>query len=235
MNPISPLRIGNGSELPLQASKWLEQQLLVDIPEMEALFVALGDFSIFKVGSVCKNNEGEISRSEFLNHYSYYVECLKRGEVPEEQRFRPFFSSIFTVANDHLFQILVADDRRIIRVEKPVLQLQVNQISYSSVDGKFRAMVFGQDSILWGIQFSFPQLYLDAVTKEVFQVTDSAKFPNSALYRKLQLWVRQNSIPTPFEAQGRKVNVPMRLGKQCLSWINNHPQLKSNGIKVEKH
>lgn len=229
---ISSLRIGNGSELPLQASKWLEQQLLVDTNEMESLFSALGDFAIFKVGSVCKNDEGELTKNEFLQCYSDYIECLKRGEIPEEQQFRSVFSSIFTVANDHLFQILVAGDRRIIRVEKPVLQLQVNQISYSTADGKFRAMVFGKGSILWGIQFSYPQLYLDAVTKEVFPVVDSAKFPNTALYRKLQLWVRQNTIPTPFEANGHRVNVPMRLGKLCLPWINSHPQLSSSGIKV---
>ncbi|MBA3237214.1 MAG: hypothetical protein H0T62_02545 [Parachlamydiaceae bacterium] len=232
MNEISSLRIGSGSELPLQASKWLEQQLLIDAPEMESLFSALGDFTIFKVGYVCKSDEGEVSKSDFLDQYNEYIECLKKGKIPEEQQFRSLFSSIFTVENDHLFQILVAGDRRIIRVEKPVLQLQVHHISYSTVDGKFRAMVFGKDSILWGIQFSYPQLYLEAGTKEVFSVVDSNKFPNTAFYRKLQLWVRQNTIPTPFHVMGNKINVPMRIGKLCLPWINNHPQLISNGIKV---
>lgn len=232
MNEMTDLRQGSGSELPLQASKWLDLPLLLDAKEMEALLADLGNFKIFRVGAVCGRDEGGISKQVFLDQYTAYIDCLKRGEIPEEKNFRPYFSSIFTLADDHLFQILVGSDRRIIRVEKPVLQLQVNQIAHSAADGKFRAMVFGKESILWGLQISFPQLYQDAVTKEVFSVVDSPKFPNTALYRKLQLWVRQHTIPTPFQVGERRINVPIRLGKECLAWINSHPQLISSNIQV---
>lgn len=232
MNQETALRIGNGSELPLQASKWLDVYLLVDEVEMKDLLETLGDFKIFRVGALCQEGEGELSKEAFLHSYAQYVECLKRGEVPSQESYRPNFTSVFTVAQDHLFQVPVAGNRRIIRIEKPVLQLQANQLAYSSLDGKFRAMVFGHDNILWGLHFSFPQLYQDGATKEVFTVTDIPQFPNTALFRRLQLWTRHYTVPTPFYVDDKRLNAPYRLGKGCLSWINNHPQLNSQNIRV---
>ena len=228
----TPLRISNGAELPLQASKWLDLQLLIDDEEMANLLSALGDFEIFQVGAVCKVNEGFLTKEDFLRHYKHYVDHLKQGLIPEEKEYRPFFSSVFTVDSDHLFQILVGSDRRILRVQKPVLQLQVNNIAYSSADGKFRGLVFGKESILWGLQFTYPQLFQDATNKEVYNVLEHPQFPNTALFRKLQLWVRQNTIPTPFLVGENRINVPIRLGKLCLPWINNHLQLASSQIRV---
>jgi hypothetical protein len=236
MKRVSSLRIGSGTELPLQASKWLDLQLLIDIDEMRDLFTALGDFEIFQVGMVCGIDDGIISKEKFLEVYEAYLDCLKKGKIPEEKTYRPYFSSIFTTSRDHLFHIVIGNDRHIIRVEKPVLQMQANRISYSPADGKIRPMVFSKDSILWGLQFSYPQLFQDSMTKDVFTVSDTPQFPNTPLYRKLQLFLRQNTIPTPFQVSGDqgdvRINVPMRLGKKCLSWINSHPQLATAGMRV---
>lgn len=232
MTDLASLRIGCGSELPLQASKWLDLQLLIDIDEMKTLFSVLGDFEIFRIGIVCDVNEGLVSKEQFLNVYEAYIDLLKRGEIPDEKMFRSYFSSVFTTTRDPIFRILVGSNRHILRVEKPILQLQMNRMAYSQADGKFRGMVFGKDSIYWGLQFSYPQLFQDAVTKEVFTVSDQPKFPNTSLYRKLQLFVRQQTIPTPFRVGDSKMNVPMRLGRQCLPWINSHAQLSKANITV---
>lgn len=229
----TPLRLGTGKEPPLQASKWLDLPLLIDAEEMHGLFSSLGPFKIFRVGTVCARNEGEVSHEEFLTEYAVYVESLKRGVIPEEKRYRPLFSSIFTLTDDYLFQVVVRDEKRIIRVDKPVLQLQVNQIAYSEADGKFRSMVFGKDSILWGIQFTYPQLFQESESREVFSVLSHPQFLNTVLFRQLQLWVRQNTVPTPFKVGEQKINVPLRLGKQCFNWINSHPQLVNSPIRVQ--
>jgi len=231
MSHHSNLRVGNPQELPLQASKWLQIQLLVDDKEMERLFEAFGDFQIYKAGVLCDAGEGLISKPDFLKLYSSYVEALKHGRLPDEALYRQYFSSVFTTDPHNLFQIEVAGNRRIIRVARPVLQLQMHKMSYSSVDGKFRAMVLGKDCILWGLQFSYPQLYQDA-NKEVHKALEEEQFPDSRLYRALQKWVRQESIPTPFEVGDQKINVPIRIGKNCLEWINRHPQLVSQNIRV---
>ena len=232
------LRQGTTKESPLQASKWLESQLLIDGDEMAALLDHLGPFFLFACGSVCRAGKGEISKDEFLRHYRAYIELLKNGVEPEASFYRSLFSPALTVTTDSLFSLPLSDEREIIRVSKPVIQLQAHYMSYSTVDKKFHSMVFGSDSISWGIQFSYPQLYRDDQTKIVEAVKESPAFPNTHVFHALQKWVRQNTIPTPFHvktAVGDEsvVNVPMRLGKKCLSWINRHPHLIKKGISVK--
>lgn len=228
-----PLRIATvESEPPMEASKWLKLQVLVENLEMSSLFDALGHFEIYLTGIITKFGEGQIAKPEFLNNYRYYIESLKNGEIPDESVYKPYFSAIFTVSSDILFSLPMPEGRQLIRASKPVIQLQAHSMDYSVHDGKFRPMVFGLDSILWGIQFSYPQLYLDPKTKEVHQVADNEMFPNTRLFRALQRWVRQETIPTPFQVGQEKVNVPMRLGKQCLGWINRHPQLVHKKLQV---
>jgi hypothetical protein len=228
------IAIATPALMPLQASKWIDLQLLVDELEMAEMVAALGDFEIFMVGRLCSRNEGQLTQRQFIEAYGSYVQALKAGELPNEQTFRPLFSSIFTVHRDALAQMVTGDGRRILRVTKPVVQLQLNKISYSHADGKFRSMVFGSESFFWGLQLSYPQLYLDSETKEVYKTRDSERFPNGELFRNIQQWQREHTIPTPFHVDGRCVNVPMRLGRKSLSWINSHPQLAAHRISVSQ-
>nr|MBA2728315.1 hypothetical protein [Parachlamydiaceae bacterium] len=224
MTHSTELRCGSSQEPPLQASKWLQLQVLADSQEMERLFDAFGNFLIFKAGVLCNAGEGEISKEEFLRLYSNYVDALKLGQLPDDALYRQSFSSVFTTDPGNLFQVEVAGNRRIIRVARPVLQLQMHKMSYSSVDGKFRPMVLGKDCIFWGLQFSYPQLFQDE-SKEVYKALEEEQFPDSKLYRILQKWLRQETIPTPFIVDTHQINVPIRLGKNCVEWINRHPQL----------
>lgn len=233
MNIVESIPIHTAKIDPtLQASKWLQTQLLIDVPEMQQLLDSLGDFNIFMTGTVCNLTEGHVPKSKFLEVYSRYISELKAGRLPQESEFRPYFSTVFTKAADHLFRIVVAGQKQIIRPLKPVVQLQLHRLDYSPVDGKFRPMVFSKDSVFWGLQFSYPQLYQDTSTKEVFQVGDTPEYPNTGLFRSIQKWIRHHTIPTPFVVGETQINVPMRLGKQCLNWINNHPQFPQKGFKV---
>ena len=229
---MNTLRLSTIEERPLQASKWLESQALLDTDEIAALFEDLGPFFLYACGAVCEPGKGEVGKEEFLHHYSTYIDTLKRGEIPEPSTFRPFFSPAMTTTRDTLFAIPVANGKQIVRPAKPVVQMQAHHMSYSTVDKKFHPMVFGTDSISWGIQFSYPQLYQDNITKLVEPVKDTPTFPNTRLFHQLQRWMRQNTIPTPFIAENIPVNVPMRLGKNCLTWINSHAGLKAKGITV---
>ena len=112
-----------------------------------------------------------------------------------------------------------------------MIQLQAHRFDYSPLDGKFRTMILGYDSVHWGLQFSYPHLFQNEKL-EVLTVNESEQFPNSALFKKLQRWVRAHTLATPFEVGGHKVNASIRLGKQCFPWINDHPQLKEKKWKV---
>jgi len=124
-----------------QVSKWLSYQLLIDFDEMENLIKELGNYSICITGQICKDGEELVSKEKFLSVYKAYIEAVKSGKLMDESLYRPFFSSIFTTTLDDLYKIPVTDDQYIIRVSKPVLQLQAHRMHYSKLDKKFRPMI----------------------------------------------------------------------------------------------
>jgi hypothetical protein len=190
---------------------------------------------MYLAGAVTPLGKGRIDRPFFLAAYRHYIEFLKEGRVPPENLYRHIFSSVLTYSADHLYAIPIAQDRQLVRIAKPVVQMQPHSMDYSVYDGKFRPMVLGAESILWGIQFTYPQLYQEATTKEVVKVKENAALPNNRLFHQLQRWMRTHTIPTPFMVGNKKTNVSMRLGKECTKWINHHPQLVLKGIKVVAH
>lgn len=233
MSEAPALRISTlKDDIPLQASKWLSLQILIDADEMAALTQALGTFYIYSTGAVVNRGEENISHAEFLSFYRKYVESLKNGSLPEDAQYRRQFASVFTVNPEALFAVALEGNKRLVRILKPVIQLQAHRMDYSRADGKFRSMTFGGDSITWGIQFSYPQLYQDGKTKEIHQVDSGSECPNTPLFRTLQQWTRNHTVPTPFLVDGQKLNIPVRLGKNCIEWINKHPQLAPKGLQV---
>lgn len=217
----------------LQASKWIKCPLLIDVEEMNALFNELSPFYIFQISGIIEIGKAEIPLESFLRVYEQYIEALKQGNMPSESSIRHIFSGILTTSSDHLRSVDIGNDKELVRVVKPVIQMQNHRLHYSEQDKQFHSMVLGSDSIMWGIQFSFPQFYQNPETKMPEKVEGSEQYPNTELFKKLQKWVRQHTTPTPFIVDGEVINVPIRLGKQCYSWINSHPQLRSKGLTVK--
>lgn len=230
---MNALRVSTVAEPTLQASKWQKCQVLLDEIEMEQLLAALGDISLYHCGGVLEKGKEQLSLPVFLAKYREYIAKLKNGVVPDINEYRFFFSAFMTTTTEALFAIPVEADKLLVRVSKPIIQVQVLNFHYSDIDHSFHGGVFGKDSIAWGLQFSYPQLYQDAKTKQVDMVRNSSQFPNSLLFNKLQKWMRENSIPTPFVVNGAVSNVPIRIGKRCLAWVNTHPQLLKEGLSVE--
>ena len=214
----------------IQVSKSLKHPLLIDSSEMEALFEALGSFHIFRVSGVLSLDKAEVSKMRFLETYRVYIEGLKKGKLVDEKSLRAIFSSVFTVDPEHLFALPVKEDRYLIKVKRPVIQLKLHHFVHSEMDGRFHLGVMAKDSISWGIVFSYPQLFQDPKTKEIIKVRNG--FPNTALFQRLTKWTRTHTLATPMLDGKNRVNVPMRLGKKCFSWINNHPSLKQKNLEV---
>lgn len=228
----TPLSIRTKMEPPLQVSKWLKCPLLIDEVEMEALLKALKPFEIYIASGIIPIGTGLIEQEEFLDCYKNYINALKNGRMPGDERMTRYFSSVFTRAREALYAFHLDDSRQMIKVDRPVVQLQTHRFMYGA-DRKFRSMVLGQGSIHWGIQFSYPQLYQNK-EMQVMNVREGDDFPNTALFKTLQRWVRENTVATPFMADGERVNVPIRLGKRCFVWINQHPQLIESGLHVSQ-
>ncbi len=226
------LRISTVQEKPLEASKWLHLQFLLDFDEMSRLFEAMGPCFLYSCGKVFLRGEGVYTPDDFLHCYQSYIESLKSGQLPPVDSYQQIFSTAISTTPDSLYAVDVGEGRQLIRIAKPVIQMQPLTVDYSTTDKKFRTMGFGMQNIPWGLQCSFPQICQDPVSKQIIPVRDPDEFPNLALFRACQKWVRHETIPTPFLAEGTKTNVPMRIGHQCLHWINRHPSLIAKQISV---
>lgn len=215
----------------LQASKWQKCPMLLEIGEMASLITSLGSFWMVQVSGVIQQEEEILDPQFFLEVYGDYIDSLKQGKQLKDPRVRSVFSAVWTVDLNHVYTVPVNESKVLVKVEKPVVQLQSHRFDYSQADGSFRSMVLGQEAIEWGIQFSFPHYFQDAEC-QVVSVKEEDKFPNLKLFKKVQGWMRENTTPIPFEVEGKKVNVPIRIGKRCLSWINSHPQLIAKNLRV---
>ena len=204
----------------MHVSKALKHQILIDVDEMQDLFSALGDFSIYNVSEIVGLDFGLIPHAAFLENYATYINTLKAKVPVNDSLHRRYFSSIFTTTQDVLYAQEVKPEKYLIKTIRPTLQLQLHRFSFSSLDEKFHPMVLGKDSVSWGIQFSYPQVFQDPQTHAFSKITDAPEFPNTALYKKFALWIRANTLPSPFIYQGKRLNAPFRLGRKCFDWIN---------------
>ena len=123
----------------------------------------------------------------------------------------------------------LSNGKYLIKQKRPVIQLQRHHFIFTD---SFHSGVISKESITWGIQFSYPQLFLDPKTKQIGKVEKNDTFPNTELFSRLAKWVRDNTVATPFVYEEKKMNQPMRLGKECFVWINHHPGLKKRGLYV---
>ena len=230
---VFPIRISSAKlEGVLQVSKWLKVQVFLDTDEMQELLRSLAPVEFVVVSGLIKAEQAVISSKAFQEKYADYVSLLKQGQIPSTDQFRSFFSAAMTRSLDVFYAIAAGDERYLIKPLKPVVQLQAHHFFYSTLDRKFHPMVLSEDSVTWGLQFAYPQLYQDPKTRQVIKVTDSSEFPNSQLFSKLLKWIRSSTLPTPFEVDGVRTNSPIRIGKKAYAWIKNHPQLQRDGISI---
>lgn len=208
-----------------QGSKYLKFQVLCDAEELKGLLD--GSFSIYPLTGLV---DGEaIEAADFIEVYGSWIEGLKEGREPADGDLRRILAAAFTAEPDALWKQEVPGRRFLIKIGKPVVQVQAHFFTYSPIDAVFRPMTMGSGSIFWGLQFSFPQIYQDPKTMEFHEVDES---PNAALFQKIKQWVRDTTRATPFVVDGKRTNVPIRLGKECFSWIHSHPKLIEQKIGV---
>ncbi len=206
-----------------QGSKYLKVQVLCDPEELSKLFERFQiPFYLFLLTGLSDGHPIEPSR--FLSEYGTWIDELKKGRIPSDAELKRILACALTDETQALWKQEVPGNRYLIKMTKPVVQIQAHFFTYSSVDGVFRPMTMGPGSIFWGLQFSFPQIYQNPKTMELLEVEDLG------LFQTIRQWTRDETRATPFIVDGKRINVPIRLGKKCFAWIHCHPQLQSMGV-----
>lgn len=216
----------------LQTSKCLSHRALVDIGEMQALLDSLPPFSIYNVSEVVSLGNARISAEEFLTKYIDYVTDLKAGIFLDETPLKPTFSCVFSSSPDALYAMEVKAGQYIIKPIQPVVQLSFHHFIFSPELLQFHSMVHSKQSVSWGLQFSYPQIYSNSLNGDVVEVFKNKNSPNTKLFQALAKWMRKATTPVPFLLNSKKIHASFRLGKGCFSWIHAHPHLAGAGLKV---
>ena len=212
-------------------SQLLKHQVLLEEEEMRRLFSF--SFSLYNVSEIV--SELEVQKEQFLEVYRAYLADLKRGGRGEDRLFRRFFSLALSTTPESLYAIRLKEEGYLIKLKKPVVQMQLHQFLFSSLDEKIHPMVLSQTSIPWGLQFSYPQIfqYPKPVDGKTFVRTRlKEEFPNTALFHEFVKWFRLHTVPVTFLKEGKKIATSLRLGKECMSWISDYIHLKTAGLAI---
>lgn len=215
-------------EGPYQAAKWLKVPVLADAEEIASLFKRLGLAEIYLLGTPAEKNSLHITQETFLASIQRWTDMLQSGSAPTMADCKATLASALTSDPECLWMQELSDGRVLMKIRRPVIQIQAHFFAFSPEEKSFHSMVFGKESVFWGIQFSYPQVFMES--EEPKKVDGS--FANSALFQEIRQWARDETRATPFLFGEEKINVPIRLGKKCFSWIARHPQLLKFNLGV---
>lgn len=215
-------------EKPYEAAKWLKIPVLADVAELSVLFDQLGPVQLARLGSPLLRQEVLLSKASFLSYVTQWIDLLKRSESPSSGMLRATLPCAMSQGLDCFWLQEITDGRVLVKIRRPVIQLQVFSFFYSSEEKTFHPMVFGKDSVFWGIQFSFPQIWMeDGEAKKV-----DGTFFNGKLFSMMRQWQREATAVPAFLIEGKRIRTPIRLGKSCFSWIHQHPDLEKLGLRI---
>jgi hypothetical protein len=205
-----------------QAAKWVKIQALVDENELSELFEE--SFLIYPLSGMFPLEKLPIEKKTYLETYKTWIDQAKSGQIPQVDKDLNVVA--WTQTPDDIWVQQIPGEKYLVKPCAPFVQVQIHNMGFSPIDKEYRPMILSQNSIFWGLQFSYPQVYQEPKTKEFKESEDSE------LFQAIRKWIRNTTVPTPMLYEGKRTNIPIRLGKNCFSWINNHPQLKPQGLSV---
>ncbi len=188
-----------------QASQWLKIHALLTPEELLALGAACAPFELFPLGRVVMETDlpGSIE-----NFGELYRSALEGKASPHA------LACAWTVESEAIrVKSLANNGRALIEILSPVLQIRAHFVRQSEADGSIRSMAWGPDALFWGMEFSYPQIYQQARDCEI---VSALQLPNAQLFRKLRQWIRDETEPTAFSVEGKKVVSPVRMGRTVV-------------------
>lgn len=207
-----------------QGSKWLKFQILCDEKELSSFFDRLDfPYALFHLTGVGQKEPIEVT--SFLQKWKEWIDGLKEGKIPSSEELQSIFAMAIIDDPHSLWLQKVEGKGYLVKQRLPVLLVQSHFFSYSCEDEAIHPMILGKESIFWGLQFSWPQIYQDPETMEFLETK------KTALFDSVKSFIKESSRPTPFlmakeEGLEKKIYSSIRLGKNCFSWIHLHPQLQ---------
>jgi hypothetical protein len=233
---IETLKVSTPSqEGVLHASKWQHLRMLVSVCEFQALLERLGACYFVNVAKVCKVEESFVTKEKLLELYEQYLKALKEEKAFEDHSYKQQFSLALSSDLTPFYLMQVREEEVLVKLKTPAIRMQLFNFHYIEEENKFVFTQYRQESIPWGLEFSFPQFYQDPDTCQPVEILKDKQHPNTQLFKLIQQWMRDFTSPTAFMIHQNKQVAPFRLGKKCLMWINEYPSLRKQGLQVWDH
>lgn len=233
-NPSIPLLSTEQSPKDIQSrfSKWISIDFLIDESEMASLFETLGSFELISPFSQHVENPHHLQKETFLKAFKEFSESLKKGVSPEYEDLKRFLFLMIMPSIEGIFLKPITDTKYALVFQNPYLEIKPITLTESLVDHTVRVAPLSKGQPWWGLRCSFPQIVQDSRTLKAAAISQN-EHPLGQLFKKFRVWIREHTRSTPIVTDSKKVNHPIRLGKQCMSWIQKHPLLQASNIKVD--
>ena len=203
-----------------KVSKWLTASMLLSLGEMTHFFETLGDFTLVKTGEIL-DESGHTSKEEFLKLYETYLLSLNNDNAIRLPSFLICFDE------EDVYSLQTASGKFIQYPKKPLIQIREHKFQITS-DLRVQTMVFGKESIRFGLIFSYPQIFFDNETKKIVETLKDKENPNTIAFHKIQKFVRDHTKPTPLIIEGLKKNATFRIGKSFSSDFFHNDLIKQH-------
>ncbi len=217
----------------LQGSKWLTFRVLAETNDIAELMATCPTLLLCNVSERVEKGRALITTEGFLRCYQNYIETLQNKKNPVRGELRPFFSAAWTLDPGALGAMPAGQERWIIKPLLPVVQLSSHFFHFSQESQQFHSMVYSQDAIPWGLQFSYPQLYTQPGLEEAHASLKQPDLPNHALFLTLKEWVKAKTRPVRWVFQGKKITATFRMTRSVGTWMGDHPLLRQVGLRLD--
>lgn len=229
-NPSIPLH-SEDTKISNRLSKWISVDVLLDIEEMSDLIQQLDPFFLISPQNANPQTPYLLSSSEFLLAYQGYIGSLQRGKITEIQEQKKFFYLMMMPHLSGVYLKPITQEKKALIFKSPYIEIKPITLIVSPIDHSIRPMPGLSQGVLWGMRFSCPQIVQQIESHEV-ETISFQEHPLGKMFKSLREWIRHHTRPTPFIIHSKKINLPIRLGKNCSKWIHQHPQFDQYQLKV---
>ena len=99
-------------------------------------------------------------------------------------------------------------------------------------DHRIQSMTHSSNSIRFGLEFAYPQLFVDPRSNKVVEIRKEEDYTNTKVFQKIGKWMRENTKPTPLSIEGIRFNATFRIGVEAVKLCKSHVDLKKENLSI---
>ncbi len=188
----------------MHVSKWQHFHLKLSLEGLSSLFDALSLHHAYLVGQLCTRDACIESLSRFTTTYAQFLQA--------EEENKTAFRKALTVGlsqDPSVFSLKRLASGVIVTPHLPYIQVRLSTYTVSD-DCKVHPGTLGSNAAPWGLQFSYPLLFMNEKEGIGKNVLTEEGFVNTPLYKKMQKWIREMTKPAKVLVDGSLVQTTLR-------------------------